>query len=316
MPTNKASVKRKKRTNKKKQIGGDGAQPTLTTVVSNAVKDIEKIQKEELSDPLANYQKIQNYLEGVTKLIEIVTEATNISPDTQSNLIQKLNDAKTSLSNASLIALTSLKTTTASGGGRKRRGSIGIGGGDDTLTISPMIGGFSIYSVLESWGLNVKLGATIGLDNFQLGGTDSKRAADFQAQLDDISVKAIWCARGGYGTVRIIDSLDFTKLKKHPKWIMGFSDVTVLHSQLNVERVASLHSIMPFTVPTAPDEVKETLRKALFGETFIIFDGLENCCSKKFKQSMNFKDSKSSLNPIGSYSLNNFLDRFNIWDSV
>lgn len=125
----------------------------------------------------------------------------------------------------------------------------------------------SAIDLLESWGLNVKLGATIGLDNFQLGGTDSERAADFQAQLDDISVKAIWCARGGYGTVRIIDSLDFTKLKKHPKWIMGFSDVTVLHSQLNVERVASLHSIMPFTIPSAPEEVKETLRKALFGET-------------------------------------------------
>lgn len=121
--------------------------------------------------------------------------------------------------------------------------------------------------LLESWGLNVKLGKTIGLDNFQLGGTDNERAADFQAQLDDENVKAIWCARGGYGTVRIIDALDFTKFKKHPKWIMGFSDVTVLHSQLNVERVASLHSIMPFTVPNAPKEVKETLRKALFGET-------------------------------------------------
>ncbi len=121
--------------------------------------------------------------------------------------------------------------------------------------------------LLESWGLKVKLGATIGLDNFQLGGTDSQRAADFQAQLDDENVKAIWCARGGYGTVRIIDSLDFTNFKQHPKWIMGFSDVTVLHSQLNVERVASLHSIMPFTVPTAPEEVKETLRKVLFGES-------------------------------------------------
>jgi muramoyltetrapeptide carboxypeptidase len=121
--------------------------------------------------------------------------------------------------------------------------------------------------LLESWGLNVKLGATIGLDNFQLGGTDTERAADFQAQLEDVNVKAIWCARGGYGTVRIIDSLDFTKFKTHPKWIMGFSDVTVLHSQLNVERVASLHSIMPFTVPNAPEEVKDTLRKALFGET-------------------------------------------------
>lgn len=121
--------------------------------------------------------------------------------------------------------------------------------------------------LLESWGLNVKLGATIGLDNFQLGGTDTERAADFQAQLEDVNVKAIWCARGGYGTVRIIDSLDFTKFKTHPKWIMGFSDVTVLHSQLNVERVASLHSIMPFTVPNAPEEVKDTLRKALFGES-------------------------------------------------
>jgi muramoyltetrapeptide carboxypeptidase len=121
--------------------------------------------------------------------------------------------------------------------------------------------------LLESWGLKVKLGATIGLDNFQLGGTDSERAADFQAQLDDENVKAIWCARGGYGTVRIIDSLDFSNFKQHPKWIMGFSDVTVLHSQLNIERVATLHSIMPFTVPNAPEEVKETLRKALFGET-------------------------------------------------
>ncbi|WP_353170899.1 LD-carboxypeptidase [Flavobacterium sp.] len=121
--------------------------------------------------------------------------------------------------------------------------------------------------LLESWGLNVKLGATIGLDIFQLGGTDIERATDFQAQLDDENVKAIWCARGGYGTVRIIDTLNFTKFKKYPKWIMGFSDVTVLHSQLNIERVASLHSIMPFTVPNAPEEVKDTLRKALFGET-------------------------------------------------
>ena len=120
--------------------------------------------------------------------------------------------------------------------------------------------------LLENWGLKVKLGRTIGLDSCQLGGTDAERTADFQEMMDDENIKAIWCARGGYGTVRIIDSLDFTKFKKHPKWIIGFSDVTVLHSQLNVERVASLHSIMPFTVPKAPEEVKETLRKALFGE--------------------------------------------------
>jgi len=120
--------------------------------------------------------------------------------------------------------------------------------------------------LLESWGLKLKLGKTVGLDSCQLGGTDAERAADLQDLMDDDNIKAIWCARGGYGTVRIIDMLDFTKFKKHPKWLMGFSDVTVLHSHANVERVATLHSIMPFTVPKAPEEVKETLRKALFGE--------------------------------------------------
>lgn len=120
--------------------------------------------------------------------------------------------------------------------------------------------------LLESWGLKVKLGTTIGLDSCQLGGTDLERASDFQNMMDDENIKALWCARGGYGTVRMVDLLDFTKFNKNPKWIMGFSDVTVLHSQANVEGVASLHCIMPFTVPKASDEVKETLRKALFGE--------------------------------------------------
>ncbi|WP_338409465.1 LD-carboxypeptidase [uncultured Flavobacterium sp.] len=120
--------------------------------------------------------------------------------------------------------------------------------------------------LLSSWGLKAKLGATIGLDNFQLGGTDLERAADFQDMMDDDNIKAIWVARGGYGSVRIIDLLDFSKFKNNPKWIMGFSDVTVLHSHVNTEQVASMHCIMPFTVPKAPEEVKETLRKALFGE--------------------------------------------------
>jgi muramoyltetrapeptide carboxypeptidase len=119
--------------------------------------------------------------------------------------------------------------------------------------------------LLESWGLKVKLGKTIGLDSCQLGGTDTERAADFQEQLDNDNIKAIWCARGGYGTVRIIDMIDFSKFKKHPKWVMGFSDVTVLHSHINTLNVATLHSIMPFTVPKAPVEVKETFKNALFG---------------------------------------------------
>lgn len=121
--------------------------------------------------------------------------------------------------------------------------------------------------LLENWGLEVKLGKTIGLDNFQLGGTDQERVDDFQKMLDDDSVQAIWCARGGYGTVRIIDQVDFSSFLKNPKWIMGFSDVTVLHSHIHNLGIATLHSIMPFSVPKAEELAKETLRKALFGES-------------------------------------------------
>lgn len=120
-------------------------------------------------------------------------------------------------------------------------------------------------SWLESWGLKVKIGKTIGLDYHQLAGTDEERAQDLQEMLDNPNIKAIWCVRGGYGTVRIIDKIDFTKFKKNPKWIIGFSDVTVLHSHLNTMGYASIHAIMPVSTK-ASEEAKETLRKALFGE--------------------------------------------------
>lgn len=120
--------------------------------------------------------------------------------------------------------------------------------------------------LLESWGLKVKLGNTIGLDNFQLGGSDTERAVDFQAMLDDANIKAIWCARGGYGTVRIIDQIDFSRFTANPKWVMGFSDVTVLHSHIYTLGVASLHCIMPFSIPKADPKAIESLRQALFGE--------------------------------------------------
>ena len=89
--------------------------------------------------------------------------------------------------------------------------------------------------LLHSWGLEVIIGSTIGLDNDQLAGTDEERAADFQQQLDNPNIKAIWCVKGGYGTVRMIDLLDFTAFKKSPKWIVGFSDVTVLHNHLTAK---------------------------------------------------------------------------------
>ena len=121
-------------------------------------------------------------------------------------------------------------------------------------------------NLLENWGLKVKIGKTIGLDHFQLAGTDEQRASDFQEQLDDPSIKAIWCVRGGYGTVRMIDMLDFTRFKQSPKWIVGFSDVTVLHSQLNRMGYESLHAIMPVSVPRATNEAIYSFCKALFGE--------------------------------------------------
>jgi muramoyltetrapeptide carboxypeptidase len=123
--------------------------------------------------------------------------------------------------------------------------------------------------LLHSWGLEVVIGKTIGLDENQLAGTDEQRAADFQQQMDNPNIKAIWCVKGGYGTVRMIDLLDFTKFKQSPKWIIGFSDVTVLHNHLNTMGYKSIHGIMPISVAkTAPESIK-TLRTALFGEPLV-----------------------------------------------
>ena len=120
--------------------------------------------------------------------------------------------------------------------------------------------------LLEGWGLKVKIGNTIGLDYYQLAGTEEQRTADFQQQMDNPNIKAIWCVRGGYGTVKIIDKLDFTKFKQKPKWIIGFSDVTVLHSHLNRMGIESLHATMPVAIPRATDEAKNSLCAALFGD--------------------------------------------------
>jgi len=119
--------------------------------------------------------------------------------------------------------------------------------------------------LLESWNLKVKIGKTIGLEDNQFAGTDGDRIQDFQEMLDDDTVKAIWCARGGYGTVRIIDTLDFSKFKKQPKWIVGYSDVTVLHSHINNLEFETLHAAMPINVAQNTSESLDSLKKALFG---------------------------------------------------
>lgn len=103
---------------------------------------------------------------------------------------------------------------------------------------------------IERWGFNVKIGNTIGKRDGSMGGTDEERAADFQQMLDDAAVKAIICARGGYGVVRIIDKIDFSRFRKNPKWIIGFSDVTVFHIHIATNYgVATLHSKMCNSFP-------------------------------------------------------------------
>jgi len=125
--------------------------------------------------------------------------------------------------------------------------------------------------LLELWGLNYILGKTIGLEYHQLAGTDAQRTADLQEQLDNPKIKAIWCIRGGYGTVKIIDHLNFTSFLKCPKWLIGFSDITVLHSHLNQLGIESIHATMPISIPKASDEAIKTLRDALFGNKLHYF---------------------------------------------
>lgn len=130
----------------------------------------------------------------------------------------------------------------------------------DASTLQPGI------KLLESWGLKVILGKTIGMEQNQLAGADWQRATDFQEMLDNPSVKAIWAAKGGYGTVKIVDRVDFSNFKKNPKWIIGFSDVTVLHSHMNQLGFQTLHAMMAISAPSATTAAKESLRKTLFGE--------------------------------------------------
>ena len=120
--------------------------------------------------------------------------------------------------------------------------------------------------LLESWNLKVKIGKTIGLEDNQFAGTDDERIKDFQMMLDDDNVRAIWCARGGYGTVRIIDALDFTKFRKNPKWMVGYSDVTVLHNHINNLGFETLHATMPINVVKNTSDALNSLKDALFGK--------------------------------------------------
>jgi len=124
--------------------------------------------------------------------------------------------------------------------------------------------------LLADWGLKVKYGKTIDAEHHQFAGDDELRASDFQEQLDDPEVKAIWCARGGYGTVRIIDKMDFTKFQEHPKWFLGYSDMTMLHSHFNTLGIESLHAQTAVSIGKNTYETAASIRQVLFGEPYAI----------------------------------------------
>jgi muramoyltetrapeptide carboxypeptidase len=121
-------------------------------------------------------------------------------------------------------------------------------------------------NLLKNWGLKPILGSSIGQQEHQFAGSDQERAKDFQNQLNHPDIKAIWCARGGYGSVRIIDHIDFSSLKKQPKWIIGYSDVTAIHMHLQRLGIASLHAQMANGIETKSSSTSTQLQKVLFGE--------------------------------------------------
>jgi muramoyltetrapeptide carboxypeptidase len=121
--------------------------------------------------------------------------------------------------------------------------------------------------LLQSWGLEVILGETVNASYHQFAGDDDLRAKDLQRFIDDDSIKAIIAARGGYGTIRMIDKINFSRFAQNPKWLVGFSDITLLHTHLFANYNAqTIHGQMPINIPDASSHSLETLRKALFGE--------------------------------------------------
>ncbi|MES2329436.1 MAG: LD-carboxypeptidase [Bacteroidota bacterium] len=145
--------------------------------------------------------------------------------------------------------------------------------GDTIAVVCPA--GFMPYekaatciSVLQDWGYKVRPGKTLGSQFHYFSGTDEERLADLQVMLDDKEVKAILFGRGGYGMSRIIDQLDFKLFKKHPKWLVGFSDITVLHAHIYRQfNIATLHAPMAaaFNDGEYENEFIQSLRKALKG---------------------------------------------------
>ena len=124
--------------------------------------------------------------------------------------------------------------------------------------------------LLKKWQLNPVLGNSIGIKHHQFGGTDLQRTEDLQCQINDTEIKAIWCAKGGYGTARILDAIDFKPLLRQPKWIIGYSDVTALHLHLQNLGLVSLHAQMPVDIEHKSTKTIDSLKQSLFHKPFNI----------------------------------------------
>ncbi|MCF8233069.1 MAG: LD-carboxypeptidase [Bacteroidales bacterium] len=168
-------------------------------------------------------------------------------------------------------------------------------------------------ATLKSWGLEVVLGNNLLNEHHQFSGTDEDRFSDFQQMLDDESVKAILCARGGYGTVRIIDRLNFSRFSNSPKWIIGFSDITVMHAHINqVLGIETLHAPMAFnfTEDAAQSPDIQNMKAILFGNEQPLYTLQANALNRKGNASglivggnlsilYNLTGTQSDINPQG-----------------
>ncbi len=119
--------------------------------------------------------------------------------------------------------------------------------------------------ILKYWGFDVVTGDHVFASHYQFAGTDEDRAADLQAMIDNHEIRAIFMVRGGYGTTRIIDRINFDSLKNHPKWLIGFSDITALHLHLFDLGIASLHAPMPTFFYALSKDSLERLHSTITG---------------------------------------------------
>ncbi len=118
--------------------------------------------------------------------------------------------------------------------------------------------------LIENWGLVCREGPNLRRVFNQFSGTDTERAADLQWAIADENIKGIICFRGGYGTIQIIDKVNFEPLLSNPKWICGYSDITILHNKIHSMGIASLHSTMPINFKDNTSDSLRTLSNSLF----------------------------------------------------